>query len=619
MGQFRERFSLVTKTKNRDPDLVRKGQVLATSLSILALAVVVLGLVNLIQGTWQYNLSNALFLMLVIAVFVVNRSGYVTVAGTLTVGLTAATALVVLPEDTTLKTTFIAMTIPVLISSFLLIPWGGIVIVILLVIGSIARGVTTGDYPALLTLVVVAILSYMFARSLDRAYRRSRHDALHDSLTGLPNRALFLDRLRQCIERKDREQRIDAVLFMDLDSFKVVNDSLGHTAGDELLIEVARRLRSCLRSRDTAARLGGDEFTILLEEIDNPSDAVRVARRIAEALRAGFVLGEHEVFVTTSIGIAVSAVAGASPDDIMRDADVAMYEAKGEGKARYKVFNEGMYARALRRLELENELRRAIEGGELRLHYQPKISLDNGHIVGMEALARWEHPERGLIPPDEFIPLAEETDLIHPLGTWVLEEACRRAREWQILYPHAADLVMSVNISAKQFQQPELVTDLKRILRETGLAPRHLQLEITESVVTQDVSLTTRVLRQLKNLDVKLGIDDFGKGYSSLTSLKEFPLDDLKIDRSFVEDLGKSAQDAAIAKLVIDLAHVVGMQAVGEGVETPEQLRQLQRMGCDVAQGYYFYRPLSTDSATRLLANRSLGSSVEARLEDTRS
>lgn len=613
MRQFRNRFSVVVKTKNRDPDLVRKGQVLATVLSILALAVVTLGFFNLIQGAWQYNISNAVFLMLVIALFVLNRSGYVTLAGTLAVALTAATALVVLPEDTTLKTTFIAMTIPILISSFLLVPWGGIVIVVLLVIGSVARGVTTGDYPALLTLVVVAVISYMFARSLDRAYRRSRHDALHDSLTGLPNRALFLDRLRQCIDRKDRETRMDAVLFMDLDSFKVINDSLGHKAGDELLIEVARRLESCLRSRDTAARLGGDEFTVLLEEIDDPSDAVRVAQRIADELRVPFVLGEHEVFVTTSIGIAMNATAGALPDDLMRDADVAMYEAKSEGKARFKVFNEDMYEKALRRLELENELRRAIEGGELRVHYQPKISLENGSIVGMEALARWEHPERGLIPPNEFIPLAEETDLIHPLGIQVLEEACGRAREWQVLYPHVSDLVMSVNISAKQFQNPELVGDLARILRASGLAPHHLQLEITESVVTEDVSLTTRVMRQLKELGVQLAIDDFGKGYSSLTSLKAFPLDDLKIDRSFVEDVGRSAQDAAIAKLVIDLAHVVGMQAVGEGVETSEQLSQLQNMGCDVVQGYYFYRPLTPDGATELLTK---GSSIKARLGD---
>jgi diguanylate cyclase (GGDEF)-like protein len=611
MRQFSNRFSLVTMTKNRDPDLMRKGQVLATVLSILALAVVTLGFFNLIQGAWQYNFSNAVFLMLVIALFVLNRSGYVKLAGTLLVALTAATALVVLPEDTTLKTTFIAMTIPILISSFLLVPWGGIIIVTLLVIGSVARGVTTGDYPALLTLVVVAIISYMFARSLDRAYRRSRHDALHDSLTGLPNRALFLDRLRQCIERKDREKRLDAVLFMDLDSFKVINDSLGHKAGDELLIEVARRLESCLRSRDTAARLGGDEFTVLLEEIDDPGDAVRVAQRIANGLRAPFVLGEHEVFMTTSIGIAMNATAEALPDDVMRDADVAMYEAKSEGKARFKVFNEDMYEKALRRLELENELRRAIEGGELRVHYQPKIFLENGSIVGMEALVRWEHPQRGLVPPNEFIPLAEETDLIHPLGKRVLEEACERAREWQILYPHVSDLVMSVNISAKQFQNPDLVGDLARILRASGLAPQHLQLEITESVVTEDMSLATRVMRKLKELGVQLAIDDFGKGYSSLTSLKQFPLDDLKIDRSFVEDVGKSAQDAAIAKLVIDLAHVVGMHAVGEGVETSEQLSQLQNMGCDVVQGYYFYRPLTPDGATELLAR---GSSVEARL-----
>ena len=597
-----------------DVDLQRKGRVLASIIMLAVVGMLVLSAFNLLQAQYEYILPNVVFLAFLLGIFFLNRAGYVNLAGLLFITLITASSLSLLSEDATLVTTYVVMCIPVLITSFLFAAWSGPLIATLLIMGTVVTGVAPADYPALLALAIVAIIAYVFSDNLSKAYRSSRHDAMHDSLTGLPNRALFLDRLRQCIERKDRERRLDAVLFMDLDSFKVINDSLGHKAGDELLIETARRLRHCLRSKDTAARLGGDEFTILLEEIDDPGDAVRVAQRIAESLRAPFTLGEHEVFVTTSIGIAISAAAGASPDNVMRDADVAMYAAKSEGKARYKVFNAEMYSKALRRLELENELRRAIEGGELRLHYQPKISLEDGNVVGMEALARWEHPTRGLVPPDEFIPLAEETDLIHPLGKWVLEEACARGREWQLLYPHASELVMSVNISAKQFQQPDLITDLKRTLRETGLAPHHLQLEITESVVTDDLDFATRVLRELKALDIKLAVDDFGKGYSSLTSLKRFPLDDLKIDRSFVEDLGRSSQDAAIAKLVIDLAHVVGMQAVGEGVETPEQLRQLQRMGCDVVQGYYFYRPLPTSMASALLAR---GTSLAVRLEDT--
>jgi EAL domain-containing protein (putative c-di-GMP-specific phosphodiesterase class I) len=280
-----------------------------------------------------------------------------------------------------------------------------------------------------------------------------------------------------------------------------------------------------------------------------------------------------------------------------------MYEAKKEGKARYKIFNEAMYAKALRRLELENELRRAINNNELRVYYQPKISLETGEIVGMEALVRWEHPERGLTDPEEFIPLAEETALINPLGHWVLQEACRQAREWQDRYPHAAYLTMSVNLSGKQFQQPNLVEDLERILQETGLNPQSLQLEITESVVTDDVDYAIDLLRDLKSLNVQLGIDDFGKGYSSLTSLKEFPLDDLKIDRSFVDGLGKDLQDTAIVELVVELAHAVGMQAVAEGVETSQQLTQLRKIGCDVAQGFYFRRPLTCDAASALLAH----------------
>jgi diguanylate cyclase (GGDEF)-like protein len=597
---------VILRVRINDPDLQRKGRVLAVVLLMMLAGIVVLATFNLAQGYTQYNVSNATFFLLVAGVFWVNRAGYVTAAGLLTVALTTLGSLILLHEDQTLNMTFIAMCIPILIASFLIVSWSGFVIAALLIIGSVTTGIAPDDYPALLTLVVVALIAYMFSGSLNQAYQKSRYEALHDALTGLPNRALFVDRLQRSIDRKSRDRDVSAVLFMDLDHFKVVNDSLGHETGDELLIEVARRLSGCLRPEDTAARFGGDEFTILLDRISEPSDAIRVVERIAEALRTPFQLGEHQIFITTSVGIALCTSEDAQPNSVLRDADVAMYEAKKEGKARYKIFNEAMYAKALRRLELENELRRAINNNELRVYYQPKISLETGEIVGMEALVRWEHPERGLTDPEEFIPLAEETALINPLGHWVLQEACRQAREWQDRYPHAAygrSLTMSVNLSGKQFQQPNLVEDLERILQETGLNPQSLQLEITESVVTDDVDYAIDLLRDLKSLNVQLGIDDFGKGYSSLTSLKEFPLDDLKIDRSFVDGLGKDLQDTAIVELVVELAHAVGMQAVAEGVETSQQLTQLRKIGCDVAQGFYFRRPLTCDAASALLAH----------------
>ena len=571
----------------------------------MAAGTVVLATFNIVQpGQPNYYLSNSTFFLLVMGLYWLNRLGYVTAAGLLTVTLTTLGSLFLLTTDKTLNTTFIAMCIPILIASFLIVSWSGFVIAALLIAGNVQTGeLAQADYPALLALVVVALIAYMFSGSLNQAYQKSRHEALHDSLTGLPNRALFVDRLQQAIDRKSRERDISAVLFMDLDHFKVVNDSLGHETGDELLIEVARRLSGCLRPEDTAARLGGDEFTVLLDRISEPGDAIRVAERIAEALRTPFQLGEHQIFITTSVGIALCMSEDDQPNSVLRDADVAMYEAKKEGKARYKIFNAGMYTKALKRLELENELRRAIDNNELRVYYQPKISLETGGIVGMEALVRWEHPERGLTDPAEFIPLAEETALIKPLGHWVLREACRQAREWQDRYPHAAYLTMSVNLSVRQFQQPNLVEELEKVLQETGLNPHSLQLEITESVVTDDVEYALGLLRELKGLNVQLGIDDFGKGYSSLTSLKQFPLDDLKIDRSFVDGLGKDLQDTAIVELVVELAHAVGMQAVAEGVETPEQLTQLRKIGCDVAQGFYFRRPLTSEAASALLAN----------------
>ena len=576
---------------------------LAIILLVMVVGIVVLAGFNLAEGQ-DYLISNIAFFLLAMSLFALNRAGYVTAAGTLAVAFITAGSLFLLSEDATLNTTFVAMCIPILLASFLIVPWGGIVIAVLLVAGNIvAREVTQDDYPALLALVVVALIAYMLSSSLNRAYDESRHQALHDALTGLPNRALFINRLQQSIDRKSREPGTSAVLYMDLDQFKVINDSLGHEAGDELLIEVARRLQSCLRPMDTAARLGGDEFTILLDEISGPADAIKVAERVASALKSPFTLGENQVFVTTSVGISLGTSDQTKPNDLLRDADVAMYEAKKEGKARYKMFDSAMHAQALQRLRMENGLRRAIEQDQLRVHYQPKISLATGRIVGMEALVRWEHPVRGLVPPGEFIPLAEETALINPLGHWVLREACRQTKQWRDDFPEAADLVMSVNLSVRQFQQPNLVGDLAEILRQTGLPAHALQLEITESVVTDDVYYAVGLLRELKDLGVELGIDDFGKGYSSLSALKHFPMDDLKIDRSFVDGLGEDVQDTAIVRLTVDLAHTVGMQAVGEGVETAGQLKRLREMGCDVVQGFYFWKPLAPDAAAELLAN----------------
>ncbi len=424
------------------------------------------------------------------------------------------------------------------------------------------------------------------------------YQAFHDTLTGLPNRALLIDRLEHALARTQRQESPAAVLFLDLDRFKIVNDSLGHEVGDGLLEAVGQRLLRCLRPEDTAARIGGDEFVVLLENIGSTSYAVRVAERILAALQAPFDIEGHEMVVTTSIGIALSSP-GYGASELLRDADVAMYRAKDEGKARYQVFDPSMNAHAMKRLELENQLRRAIEGGQLRVYYQPKVEMGSGRVVGMEALVRWEHPERGLILPAEFVPLAEETALILPLGRWVLEEACRQGRAWQELCE--CPLTMSVNLSAKQFQQPNLVAEISDVLEATGLKPRHLVLEITESVLMERASANISMLQGLKSLGVGLAIDDFGTGYSSLDYLKRFPVDVLKIDRSFVNELGQSTVDTAIVQTVIDLAGALHLEPVAEGVETAAQASHLRDMGCRIYQGHYFAKPLPSADAAALL------------------
>jgi diguanylate cyclase (GGDEF)-like protein/PAS domain S-box-containing protein len=431
---------------------------------------------------------------------------------------------------------------------------------------------------------------------------RLAHQAFHDPLTGLPNRTLLLDRLRHARARSRWRKGAVAVLFLDLDNFKVINDSLGHEAGDRLLVAVAARLRGCVRPTDTLARLGGDEFTILLENLSDVGEATRVAERITEGLRAPFTVGRREVFVTASIGVVLQAPEGGRSPNLLRDADIAMYRAKAAGKAGYAVFDRSMSAAALRRLELEAELRHAIERDEFRVYYQPQVALATGEIAGFEVLTRWQHPERGLIPPSEFIPLAEETGLILHLDQWVLERACSQARLWQARYPGAPPPVISVNLSARQFRQPDLVAKITGVLHRYELEPARLQLELTEGVVMEDAPATIAALHALKELEVQLAIDDFGTGYSSLSYLRRFPVDTLKIDRSFVAGLGHSPADTAIVRTVVTLGHTLGLRLIAEGVETAAQAAQLRELGCELGQGYHFAEPLTGEEADLLLA-----------------
>ena len=436
--------------------------------------------------------------------------------------------------------------------------------------------------------------------------------AYHDSLTGLPNRMMFNDRVNHALDRSLRQRFMVAVLFLDLDNFKVVNDSLGHEMGDRLLAEAAERLRVCLRPEDTICRLGGDEFAILLEE-SNLAGATWVAQRIADALREPFrISAQQEIFVTTSVGIALGdAASGGSPHDIskelIRKADMAMYRAKSSGKARYAVFDSDMDEKAAARLSLENELRRAAEMEEFQVYYQPMVSISTGEVVGFEALLRWEHPERGLLLPDSFISLAEETGLIVPIGRWVLQEACRQAREWgEARDPSGLrSPTLSVNLSGLQFHYPGLAREVSYVLDQSALEPDALMLEITESVAMEDAEPAMQSLWKLKSLGVKLAIDDFGTGYSSLSYLRSFPVDRLKIDRSFVEALGHSPGDNTIVAGMIGLSQGLGIEVVAEGVETDEQLRQLRRLGCDIVQGNKFWKPLPAEEAGILFTGQA--------------
>jgi diguanylate cyclase (GGDEF)-like protein/PAS domain S-box-containing protein len=432
------------------------------------------------------------------------------------------------------------------------------------------------------------------------------HQAFHDSLTHLPNRMLFLDRLQHALSRAERDQMMLAVLFLDLDNFKVINDSLGHEVGDQLLMNVAERLRGSMRSGDTAARLGGDEFILLLEQIHSVAEAERVAQRVHDVLKEPFFVGEREVYITPSIGIALSGSADDRPEDLLRNADVAMYRAKRNGRACYEIFDPLMHKHVMQRLELEHQLRQAIERQEFLVHYQPKLDLASGRIVEVEALIRWQHPEQGLISPSEFIPVAEETGLVIPIGRWILHEACSQMQDWRLRLHNRGPEKVSVNLSAVQLRMPGLVEDVAATLKETGLDPACLCLEITESAVMDNADLAMTTLAALKGLGIELAIDDFGTGYSSLSYLKRFTVDVLKIDQTFVDELDGDEENAVIVGVTIRLAHALGMRVVAEGVETKLQLDRLRELGCDLAQGFYVARPLPACSIAALIGSGTI-------------
>jgi diguanylate cyclase (GGDEF)-like protein/PAS domain S-box-containing protein len=445
-------------------------------------------------------------------------------------------------------------------------------------------------------------LANVLAAALDRQITEDdiRHRALHDALTGLPNRVLFLDRLEQALARLRRHPGLVAVLFLDIDRFKLINDSLGHQAGDELLAVVAPRLRQAVRPSDTVARFGGDEFGILLDEIPSEHAAIATAERIAAVFGRPVVVDGNEHFVTASVGIAL-AQGGESAAVLIRDADAAMYRAKERGRARYELFDEVMRGRALERLRVENDLRRALERDELRLHYQPVVSLPHESIVSVEALLRWEHPERGLVLPGEFLGVAEETGMIRALGRWVVERALAQAANWYRSTPDLAPLSLSINLSPVELLQHDLPEAVAARLRATGLDPACLSLEITEGLLLDESEEVAEILRALKSVGVRIVLDDFGKGYSSLASLTRLPIDTLKVDRSFVAGLGTGEAGGAVTEAITSMARALALDVVGEGVETEVQAAELRRLGCQLAQGFYFSPPVAAEEITEML------------------
>ncbi|MGK2962444.1 MAG: putative bifunctional diguanylate cyclase/phosphodiesterase [Gemmatimonadaceae bacterium] len=473
------------------------------------------------------------------------------------------------------------------------------------VIDTAPHGWTQSEMNSLLDLAAVLVTELELRSDLTVKRQTQEHllySTLHDPLTGLPNRSLFTERLRHAMRRAARHpDDLFAVLFLDLDRFKEVNDNLGHFAGDELLRAVARRLEACIRPEDTVARLSGDEFAILLESITETSDAGRVAERIEEALSFPINLGGAEVTTSASMGIVTSSMSHDQPEQVLRSADMAMYRAKAAGRARYELFDRAMHTDALARLQLETDLRRAVEHGEFRLHYQPVVSLRTGRVTGFEALVRWEHPERGLVQPADFIPVAEETGLIVPMGSWVLFEACRQVKEWQSAHPRTSPISIGVNLSARQFSQPGLIEQITRALENTGILPSTLRLEITESAIIDKGRYASSILSQIRALGVHVYLDDFGTGYSSLSYLHGLPIHGIKIDRTFIGNMETDENNLRLVRTILTLAEVIGVRAEAEGISSADQLRELRSLNCEQGQGYLFSAPITREAVEELL------------------
>lgn len=435
-----------------------------------------------------------------------------------------------------------------------------------------------------------------------RSLKRLVHQATHDALTGLPNRTSFSNLLMDSIETAQRRNKFEfAVLFLDLDRFKVINDSLGHLVGDKLLVAISERIKSCVRPHDVVSRFGGDEFTVLLNKIKDVNEAVEVAERLQRKLAIPFIVDDFEVFTSSSIGITFADNDQRKPEDFLRDADTAMYRAKAMGKARYEIFDCAMHVRNVNLLKLENDLRRAVERNEFLAYYQPIIRLETEEICEFEALLRWNHPEHGLVAPDEFIPIAEESGLIVPIGKWILEESCRQIAQWQKDFPAHGNLAVSVNLSAKQLTHPDLTGQVNEFMRKNDLAPRCLKLEVTETTVMENADLAFEILSELCALGIHISSDDFGTGYSSLSYLHRFPFERLKIDRSFVGKMDKDAKSEEIVRSIITLAQNLHLDIVAEGIENESQLKLLRSLGCRAGQGYLFSKPVTAEYAAQLL------------------